>query len=73
MNPMLDWLADSDRIVVIVHTHADMDSVGSAVALATTLDSPADIATPSIVRSRAVPLLEDATVVTSRTSRENVA
>jgi c-di-AMP phosphodiesterase-like protein len=56
-------LAESERTVVITHTHADLDSVGSAVGLAATLDGTVDIATPSDVKAEAETLLENHVVV----------
>ena len=63
MQAVLDKLSRYDRIVVVVHAHADLDSVGSAVALATALDSSVDVATPSSVKSKAGALLERVPVV----------
>jgi nanoRNase/pAp phosphatase (c-di-AMP/oligoRNAs hydrolase) len=57
-------LFDSERIVVIVHRHADLDSVGAAVGLATTLEGHVDIATPSSVAGSADRLLDGQSVVT---------
>jgi len=56
-------LANSDRLVVIVHAHADLDSIGSAVAIAKTVDAAVDIALPPSVQADAEALLADVAVV----------
>lgn len=63
MEAILDLLTHSDSIIILVHSHADLDSVGSAVGLATTLDSTVDIAKPSTLQSDAASLLEKTAVV----------
>jgi nanoRNase/pAp phosphatase (c-di-AMP/oligoRNAs hydrolase) len=54
-----DKLATSTETAVIVHTHADLDAVGSAVAIAETLDSSVTVATPGSVQSVGATLLDD--------------
>jgi len=56
-------LVDSEQVVVIIHRHADLDSVGAAVGLATTLESHVDIATPSSVAGSADRLLKGQSIV----------
>ncbi|QLH83772.1 DHH family phosphoesterase [Halosimplex pelagicum] len=53
-----DELVDSAKIAVVVHTHADLDAIGSAVGLATTVDAEGTIVTPGSVQSAAATLLE---------------
>jgi nanoRNase/pAp phosphatase (c-di-AMP/oligoRNAs hydrolase) len=63
MREAISVLAASSDVLVITHTHADLDSVGSAVGLAETLDATVTIATPGSVQSNAATLLEDYDVV----------
>ncbi len=64
MEAPLPALVESERTVVIVHNHADLDSVGAAVGLATTLEGHVDIATPGSVAGSADCLLDGQSVVT---------
>jgi len=52
-----DKLAKSNHILIIPHTHADLDAIGSAVGLAETLDSEVTIAKPDGIQSNAAKLL----------------
>lgn len=63
MEVPLPGLVESEQVVVIVHRHADLDSVGAAVGLATTLEAHVDIATPSSVAGSADRLLNGQSVV----------
>jgi phosphoesterase RecJ-like protein len=63
MDTIISQLQENDRVLVITHTHADLDSVGSAVGLAITLDATVEIATPSDVTAGAAALLDDYPVV----------
>jgi nanoRNase/pAp phosphatase (c-di-AMP/oligoRNAs hydrolase) len=51
-------IADSTRILIIPHAHADLDAIGSALGLAKTLDSEVAIARPDGIQSNAANLLE---------------
>ena len=55
-------LAAASRVLVVTHQQADMDAVGSAVGLATTLDATVEIATPDGVKANARTLLDEQTV-----------
>lgn len=81
-------LAESTKTAVVVHTHADLDAVGSAVGLAATLDSETMVVTPGGVQSSAASLLDacdvqtdadptletyDLSVVVDAPSRERIA
>lgn len=63
MDEIVDLLSQSDQTLVITHTHADLDTVGSAVGLATTLPHSVEIATPDGVQAEAQTLLEGYPVV----------
>jgi len=60
---IVDELADSSEIAAVVHTHADLDAVGSAVGLFHTLDSAVTVVTPGGVQSTAATLLDVCGVV----------
>lgn len=51
-------LQDATSVLAVVHTHADPDSVGSALALAASLDVDVQIGVPGSVKANARPLLE---------------
>ena len=51
-------LRDAESILVVVHQHADLDSVGSAIGLAETLPATVTIAVPSSVKPDARTVLE---------------
>lgn len=55
---VVDLLQGAETVLVVVHTHADADSAGSALAVNAGLDKSVDIATPSSVKANARPLLE---------------
>jgi len=63
MDGIREQIAASERIVVITHTHADLDTVGSAVGIAATLDTTVDIATPDGVKPEPAELLDGQSVV----------
>jgi nanoRNase/pAp phosphatase (c-di-AMP/oligoRNAs hydrolase) len=56
-------LRDAELVLVVVHCHADFDSIGSAVGIAETLAAKVTIAVPSSVQSDARPLLAGAETV----------
>lgn len=58
MDDLVELLSESERTLVITHTHADLDTIGSAVGVATTLPHPVEIATPNGVQAEARRLLE---------------
>jgi nanoRNase/pAp phosphatase (c-di-AMP/oligoRNAs hydrolase) len=62
MDEIRELLTDSEQIIVLTHAHADLDSVGSAVGIAATVDATVDIATPNGVTSEAQPLLAESHV-----------
>lgn len=51
-------LREAETVLVVVHRHADLDSVGSAIGLAETLPATVTIAVPSSVEPDAGALLE---------------
>ncbi len=55
-------------LLAVVHAHADMDSVGSAVGLTRTLDCPVTVGVPGSVKASARPLLTDDLGVVERES-----
>ena len=64
MDIFVPELIESERIITVVHNHADLDSVGAAVGFAATLATGSDIATPGSVAGSADRLLRDQSVVT---------
>ncbi len=63
MEEIRERMAASERVVAITHTHADLDTVGSTVGIAATLDARVDIATPDGVKPEATELLDGQSVV----------
>jgi nanoRNase/pAp phosphatase (c-di-AMP/oligoRNAs hydrolase) len=51
-------LQSSESVLAVVHTHADADSVGSALALTASLDANVHIGVPTSMKANAEPLLE---------------
>lgn len=62
MEPPVSTVANSlskaDSALIVLHTHSDADSAGSALALSKTLSAAVDIAAPDTVQSNAKPLFE---------------
>jgi phosphoesterase RecJ-like protein len=58
IDAVVDLLQEAESLLVVLHTHADADSAGSALAFEAALDQSVDIAAPSSVKANARPLLE---------------
>lgn len=61
---LAERLATHDCLLLVTHRHANRDGLGSAIALAETLDADTEICLPDGARSPAKPLLDGRELLT---------